>query len=333
MTVADLEKRLHSYGHSFLSTRSSSMPVPEVDASLTMSSLGRDDLLYQLGAFLRGLNPESAEAIRHFQAALEINPRHARALSASGRYEESLAADPNDPELYLTYAESLLGTQIGPLAEADQGEEKDAPAFRKARELAGKALAIHGDEARARGDYGVSFLLERDKDLGPAIEALQRAHALAPWRNDFAVHLFAFLRRTGDPAEPLLAQLLALHNKQVTFAARAIVVHTELARANALSHDGRLDEAATVIRDLAGKTEDAESRRDLLRQADELARVGATNRQITLFNDAVAQVNAGKYSAARKLLTALLATATDQGVIRDAQKLVKELAGKRDLKR
>ena len=58
--------------------------------------------------------------------------------------------------------------------------------------------------------------------------------------------------------------------------------------------------------------------------------VAATNRQITRYNDAVAQVTAGKYSAARKALEALLADATDPGVIRDAQKLQKELAGKRD---
>ena len=328
LTVASLEKTLRAYGHSLRSTSGTSLPVPDVDTSMTMARLERDDLLYELGAFLRALNPESPEATRHFAAALEINPKHAHALAALGRYEESIAAGPNDPEVYLTYAESLLGTQIGPLAEANPEEEKEAAAFRKARQLAAKALTLHGDEARARGDFGVSFLLEQDSDLGPGIEALQSAHALAPERNDFAVHLFAFLRRSGDHAEPLLAQLLAAHNMQLTFAARAIVVRTELARANVLAHNGQLDGAAKMIRELAGNTDDADARRDLLRQADELARVAETNRQITAFNEAIAQVNAGQYAAARKTLTTLLATATDPGVIRDAQKLLKELGGR-----
>jgi tetratricopeptide (TPR) repeat protein len=294
----------------------------------TTSPLARDDLLYELGAFLQALDPASTEAERHFKAVLELNPRHPRALAALGRYDEAIAADPKNAGIYLTYAESLLDTQIGLLAEADQPEEKDAVTFRKARELATKALALGGDEARARGDFGVSFMIEQDADLGPGIDALRRAHDLAPERSDFAVHLFAFLRRTGDRAEPLLAQLLAARSKQVVYAARSIVVRTELARANALTHKERLDEAAAVIRSLANDTVDADARRNLIQQATELEQTATTNRQIAMYNEAIAQVNAGQYAAARKTLTTLLATATDPGVIRDAQKLLKELAGR-----
>jgi tetratricopeptide (TPR) repeat protein len=333
MSIANLEQAIHAYGGPLRLPSGASMPVTDVDKSVAIAKLGRDDLLYELGAFLRGLNSESAEAARHFNAALEINPKHARALAALGRYDEAIAAAPDDAEIYLTYAESLLGTQIGALAEASPPEEKDAAAFRKARELAKKAIALGSDEARARGDYGVTFIVEKDADLGPGIEALKRAHSLAPGRDDFAVHLFGFLRRTGERAEPLLAQLLASRSKQVAYAARSIVVRTELARANALTHKEQLDEAAAVIRKLADDTEDADARRDLARQADELVNVADTNRQITMFNEAVGQVNAGKYVAARKTLTALLAKASDPGVIRDAQKLQKELAGRRDLKR
>lgn len=332
MTVDDLERAIRAYGGAFRFSFGSGMPVPDVNRTMTLTRLDRDDLLYELGSFLRGLSSESPEAARHFRAALEVNPKHARSLAALGRFDEALAADPEDADIYLAYAESLLGTQIGPLAEADQPEEKDAASFRKARELAAKALTVGGDEARARGDYGVSFMVESDAALTPGIEALRRAHALAPGRNDFAVHLFAFLRRSGDRAEELLAHLLASRNKQVAYAARAIVVRTELARANALTHKEQLDEAAGVIRKLAADTDDPDARRDLLRQADELVNVAATNRQITAYNDAIGEVNAGRYSAARKMLTTLLASATDPGVIRDAQKLQKELAGRKDRK-
>lgn len=332
MTVGELERAIRGYGPTFRIPFGASLPVPNVDKSAVVTKLERDDLLYELGAFLQALNPDSGEATRHFEAALQINPKHARALAALGRYEDAIAADPNDAGVYLTYAEALLGTQIGLLAEADQPEEKDAAKYRKARTLAERALTLGADEARARGDYGITFMVEKDSDLGPGLDALRRAHALAPERSDFAVHLFAFERRTGERDEPLLAQLLASRNKQVAYAARSTVVRTELARANALTHKEQLDEAASIIRKLAADTEDPDARRQLQRQADELVNVASTNRQITRYNDAVAQVNAGKYSAARKALAALLADATDPGVIRDVQRLQKELAGKRDLR-
>ncbi len=195
LSAADLDQTLRSYGRALHTAFSNHLPVPNVDVTATTSVLTRDDLLFELGAFLRALDADSSEARRHFKAALELDPRHARALAALGRYDEAIAADPTNADIYLTYAESLLGTQIGPLAEADQTEVKDLPNFRKARELAAKALTLGGDESRARGDYGVSFLIEGDADLGPGIEALRRAHDLAPARNDYAVHLFAFLRR------------------------------------------------------------------------------------------------------------------------------------------
>ncbi len=332
-TIAELERAVYAYRGLFRVAFGSGMPVPNIDLSVTLTRVERADLLCELGAFLQALNPESPEATRHFNAALELNPKHARSLAALGRYDEAIGADPANADLYLTYAESILGTQLGLLAEADQPEEKEYAAFRKARALAEKALALGGDEARARGDLGVSSMIEPDADLAPGIEALRRAHDLAPERNDFAVHLFAFLRRTGDPAEPLLAQLMAARSKQVAYAARSIVVRTELARANALTHQERLDEAADVIRNLAAGTEDLDARRDLLRQADDLAKTATVNRQIDLYNQAIGEVNAGKYAAARKTLTALLTQTTDPALIRDAQKLQKELAGKRDLRK
>jgi hypothetical protein len=335
MTVAELEQQVRAYGGTFRIATGSSLPVPDVDRALTMNRLERDDLLYELGTFLRGINAESGEAKRHFEEALRFNRKHARSLAALGRYDEAIAADPADAEIYLTYAETLLGTEIGALAEAGQPEEKQRADFAKARQLAAHAIELvpsgGADEARARGDFGASFVMEPDAALGPAIEALRRAHTLAPGRTDFAVHLFAFLRRSGEKAQALFEQLLAARNKQVAFAARAIVVRTELARANTLTHADRLDDAAQVIRDLAAGTEDLDVRHDLERQAGELARVAVTNKEIGAFNQAVAETNAGKYSAARKTLTALLAQAKDTQVIRDAKKLQKELAGRRDL--
>src|SRR2546430_9370332 len=119
--------------------------------------------------------------------------------------------------------------------------------------------------------------------------------------------------RTGRRAsgEPVFIQLNTSRSKQVAYATRAIVVRTELARASALAHADKLDDAAGVLRELAASTEDVMARADLLKQAVGFEQVAATNRDISTYNRAVAQVNAGKYSAARKTLGALMQSATD----------------------
>ncbi len=105
-----------------------------------------------------------------------------------------------------------------------------------------------------------------------------------------------------------------------------MIVRAELARANALTHEQRLDEAAAIVRELAANTADADARRTFEKQAAELTRVAAQNRQIENYNRIVAQVNAGRYREAIKAVAEFLNTATDPDIVRDAKKLQKELA-------
>src|SRR5207247_161501 len=120
-----------------------------------VSPLDRADLLYQLGRFLADLEDGSTDAERHFRESLVVNPQHARSLAALHDYEKAIAADPKDAEIYLDYAESLLGKQIGPLAQAEEPGREDVARFRKARELAQKAIALGDESGRVFGDLGV----------------------------------------------------------------------------------------------------------------------------------------------------------------------------------
>src|SRR5438034_1390108 len=115
-----------------------SLRVPPVDATVEVTPLDRAAVLYELGRFLDGIEEMKPEAERHFRGALEANPRHARALAGLGRYEEAIAADAKDAQIALDYAESLMGEQIGPLAETTS--ENDVATFRKARALAQRAI-------------------------------------------------------------------------------------------------------------------------------------------------------------------------------------------------
>jgi len=345
-SLDDMQRALGAYAALSRIGFGMTVKVPEADTNVAIRTLSRAETLFAFGHFLSDLEEMAPDAERHFRAALNAEPHYARAIGAiavlrakdakyddaAKLFDEALAADANDPSILLDYAEALLQKEIGPLAETDDVWSDDAPRFRKARELAEKALSLGGDAGRATGDIGTTYLVEPDAALAPGIAALEKAHALLPARTDFALHLFAMYRRTRAlaKADPLFALLDASRNAQVAYVARAIVTRVELNRANDLSHHGQLADAAAVLRELAEKTPDPNGRRDLDTQAQELLRVDATNKQIAVYNDAVAQVNLGKYAAARKMLSAILAEATDQELIRDVHELQKQLEGRKD---
>jgi tetratricopeptide (TPR) repeat protein len=317
--------------------------VPDTDTTVTTAPLSRAALLYELGRFLAGIEGMAPEAERHFRAALDADPRHARSLAAlavlragdrrdaeaAPLFDQALAADPKDADIALDYAESLLGTEIGALAGSTEIAASDVPRFRQARALAQRALDLGGDRPRALAIAGTSYLIESDAGLAPALAALEEAHALAPGRTDIAVHLFEVYRRLGDRAKAgaLFAQLDAKKIPQVAYATRAIMLRVGMARANALLKDQKLVEASAVMRELAAESSaDADSAADLERQAREIDRVAQQNREIGMYNQAIRALNGHDYGAARRTIDELLATARDPGVIADARKLRDQLA-------
>jgi len=343
-TLRDLDFALSRFARPQRDDWAITLTVPASDLSVTVQPIDRATTLYELGHFLAGIAELSADAERHYRAALDADPHHARALAGLGTlraaaakyaeatplFEQAIAADGNDSEVALAYAEGLMQDQIGALAQTSDTTDDDVARFHKARTLVQRALEHRGDDGfpagRAIGDLGMTYSVEND--VAPGIAALEEASKLLPTRTDFALHLLAMYRRAGDRAnaDPLFARLDAIHNPQVSFAARAVIVRAELARANALSHEQRLDEAAAIIRELAANTSDADARRAFEAQAAELARVAAQNRQIEAYNKIVAQVNSGRYREAIKAVAELLDTATDPDIVRDARKLQKELA-------
>jgi tetratricopeptide (TPR) repeat protein len=288
--------------------------------------LDRATLLYELGSFLSHVAGAETEVQRHYREALTIDPKHARTLAALGDYERAIAAAPDDPEVHLLYAESLLATALGPFAGTFAPSEGDVEKFRKARALAEKALTIGGVEGRTRGIIGTSHLVEGD--LTPGIAQLERALAAAPHRVDFALNLFAMYLRSGarTKAEELYNSTLAkAREKQTIFAARNIIFAVETERANALSKEGKLDEAAAIVRELAAATAEGPGRDDLERQAAQLEATAAVNRHILAYNEAIELTNQGKLAEALVIADELVKTAKDEQVVEDATRLQQEL--------
>jgi tetratricopeptide (TPR) repeat protein len=342
-SLRDIDWALSRYRTTEAAGVAITIPVPVTETTVATEPIDRATLLYELGHFLAGMGELSDEAERHFRAALDADAKHARSLAglaslraapanyaeATPLFERAITADPNDIEVALSYAEVLMQDQAGAGAQSEDAIDDDAMRFRNARALIQRVLA-HRDEpdfptGRALGDLGATYSVEND--VAPGITSLEEARRLLPSRTEFAIHLLALYRRSGDriKADALLAEVDALQNPQISTTARAVVVRAELARANALTHEQRLDEAAAVLRDLAANTTDADTRRGYQKQAAELTRVAVHNREIAQYNGIVVQVNEAKYREAMKALTTFLATATDPNLVRDAKELQKQL--------
>lgn len=288
--------------------------------------LDRATLLFELGRFLSHVAGAETETQRHYAEALRVNPRHAKTLAATGQFEAALAVDPDNDEVLLLFAETLMTTATGPFAGIFEPEAGDEADFRKARALAERALALGGDAATAHGLVGTSYLVEKDPTAG--IAALERARALAPQRMDFALNLYAMYLANDQrtKADALYAAAFEpSHDKQIVFAARNALVTAETARANRLAAGGKLDEAAGVLRDLAVLTPDATARRELEAESRRLGSIAEVNRHITQYNEAISLANTGRNRDAVRVLDALLAVATDEQVVRDAKRLRAQL--------
>lgn len=290
------------------------------------ASVDRATLLYELGHFLSWINGAEEDGQRHYQEALRINPKHARALAAMGRFEEALAAGLDDPAVHLSYAETLLTTALGPFAGIFEPSEGDTGKFRKARALAQRALALGADEGEARAAIGTTYFVETD--VTPGITELERAHKLLPRRADVSLNLYAMYLRTQqrDKANALHAEVFAkAHDKQLVFAAKNVLVSAETTRANALAKEGKLQEAAQIVHALADATDDAIGKRELEQQAASLETTARVNTHIRMYNEAVALANTGKNRDAVRVLDELLRVATDPQVVSDARKFREEL--------
>ncbi|HEX8171456.1 MAG TPA: tetratricopeptide repeat protein [Thermoanaerobaculia bacterium] len=212
------------------------LPFDTTTFEPTSQSLSREELLFALGELLGQVPARAGEAERHFKAALELAP--------------------GNGELELRYAEWLLA-------------HGNAAA---AREHAAKALALDAaNESRTDAITGLAYLAERDHDA--ALPHLRRAYDAAPDRADLAFALFTIAIDRGDRTEADALFTKLVETPKATDA-RKVLMHTDIARADALAREGKLAEAARIVRELATKMPE-HARTELERQAAALETAAA----------------------------------------------------------
>ncbi len=240
--------------------------------------------------------------------------------------DAALSERPDDAGKHLLLAESLLGDAAGPLAEST--ENLDPAKLREARAEAERALALGADPSRAWPVIATSWIVE--PDVPRAIEALRKAHSLAPSRTDVALHLAALLYRSNAIAEAdaLMAELERSPDPRVVQAAHHVYLRERIPQANALVDEKKFDEAAAIFRAAAAKTSGPNMRQQLEDRASRLEATAESNREIAAYNEAVRQANRGETAAALATLDRLLASAKDASVIEDARRLRGKLGGR-----
>jgi thioredoxin-like negative regulator of GroEL len=178
--------------------------------------MSRADLLYELADLLVRVKGREAEADRHFRAALAAN-------GATGA-------------MHLAYAELLLAL---PDCAAD------------ARVQAQSALDADAKLAmRAHGIIGLSYLATSDPVT--ARPYLEGVYDTAPEQADFAFALFSLYIDAGEraAAERVFQNLADTPRGND---ARRLFLNTDVPRADTLAREGKLLEAARILRDLAPK--------------------------------------------------------------------------------
>lgn len=313
------------------------VPVEGSQQATATTPISRDEAIIELARFLSGFEATRKDAER-FLTSVDSRVASAVAVLASMRakerqydeavtlYEKALELAPQDSEVRLAFAESLLGNAMGPFAGTVEIDSGSGPAFRRARQLATVALAAGADAARANAVIGTSYLVE--SDVTPGIAALRRARELRPVRYDVALNLYALLFRSGDSesADRVYKDLSSrAQTPQATFAARAVYVREQLALVNRLIHSNQMNAAAASLEKLIAVTQDPAAKMDLQRQLMNLREIDDANRQILAYNDAINASNRGETAKAIKILDNLLETATDPKVVRDAMALRKQL--------
>ena len=301
--------------------------------------ISRADALSEIGTFLGKLEVAKPDAEAFFTAAMELEPQNARAFAAFGAfrarqreydkayalYERALHIAPDDPQILLSTAESLMQNLIGQFAGALPVGDDAKKRVRRARELASRAQQRAADEALANAIIGTSYVIE--SDVRPGIPALEKALELRPGRSDIALNLYMLYLRSGDRAraDDLFAKKFAgSQNQQVTFAAKSLFVNEQLRRVNELIRRNQLAEVQALMKELISVTPDPLAKADLENELKRIEQVAEVNGHIMRYNEAV-ELTQTDPKAALKIVEELLRVAKDEAVLADATRLKEEL--------
>lgn len=200
-------------------TREVPLRCPDREALGDVEPVPYADIAYTLGDFMAHATPwQAREARLHFDAALRIDPAHARAqvalatildaedrrLEAADRFHKAQELAGNDDEVYFRWGSSKVRRAQDRYADATMPLDTLPADLLTARELLTRSLALRPERAEALVNLGVTYVFDPG-DPRAGVAALESARILLPARMDVACYLvYLYLRLENRPAATAL---------------------------------------------------------------------------------------------------------------------------------
>ena len=313
-----------------------SVARPLVDIELELAECALPDVLYQLGDLLLGTDLTTyAEA--HFAAALALDPGHIRSLAGMGQVQSiqgreveaessfgrAIAGAGSDYLPFLIYGERKILRGFAGFSPLTDLPDSKIQTIREARAILREALSRRPGDPRIEGALGSTFVIE-PAGSEEGIALLERSRATLPARTDLALHLLALYLVGGyeHKAQNLMDTVfLKSTDPQIQLTAFTTTMNYVVRRANSLLREQKPDQASRVLRNFASSLPPGPYRIELERQAGELERVAALNRQIDVYNRAIALANQGRIQPAMEMVDQLIPEVQDPRLRSDAERL------------
>ena len=342
-SVDELEERLRAYvesgryRHTLVDFGGLS-----VKTEVRVVPIDRAEALYRLGDLLmRIASGREEESEEHFREALRVDPAHAGAYAGIGymmdhREQHALAARyyekalKIDGENYLTcflYATSLIDRFFagvdGPAPLSDSTPRLIASARKWFRE----SIRLQPTVAEAYAGLGATYAFDAG-DVSEGITALEKAREMLPSRPDVVFHLVQLYARIGerDRARELTDSVLTrLADDATVRDAWRTILQGDLAAADRLIQDGRLDEGIEILERALATDMIPENREEIGARIESIRQYQEKSRLIGLYNRAVEFFNRGDYENAAVLFRRVIDEAGDAPIAGEARALLEEI--------
>ncbi|HEY5611177.1 MAG TPA: tetratricopeptide repeat protein [Thermoanaerobaculia bacterium] len=302
-------------------------------------ALSRDEVLFQLGDLLAHSQPQNySDAQSFLQEALRLNASHASAHSilgflsertgdakqASEQYERSMQLGATEAMPALLYGEHLL-RELN-TASRSAGDIPES-SIAKTREMFRKAIQINPELPRAWSGLGATYVMS-EGDPSEGIKALEKSWSLAPSQSDVAFNLAALYAKNGDSpkANQIIDRLLTrLADAETVRRARETVLVTEVQKADALTREGKVEDAIAILDKVIAATTTERLRKELTEHVAQLRATVARNQLIDQYNLAVRKAKADDIDGAIAILDALIPTGGDEEIVGKAKAMRERL--------
>jgi tetratricopeptide (TPR) repeat protein len=312
-TYSEIEIKLKDYvrGRKFSYSK---LPLSgAITATSTVTEMSYPEVLCRLGNLLVALGADrSANAARHFEVALEIDPRCGQAVAGLGRldelagrteaalarYERAAELAPDDFMVSFLLGDALYRQHDNA---ATAAEKKDLA--NRARKALRRAAVLHPSFAEAWVLLGHTYTWDTEPDeIG--IKAMEHAHRLLPKRGDIGYNLtLLYLRsnRLQDARQAVARMKAAGVDTSTVHSAEQLVDQLEECENETNRRIRLANEAGAEVSDLAEL------------QALQAREAEARRRFTDRYNEAVALINAGTTAEGLANLEELAADAPTDG--------------------